>query len=419
MGDQIEQKGKEPAVADAKAPEAPGAPEVKAETDKQLGKESDKQAQELTQPNDNPEGLPENSEWTDHYYELKKQLAEDPTKNGPLMGFALAALRLAAKYSKYYDMLPGVFAKSVEGSTDDGLDQEKANKLVEAHLKDKSPEQKAKDEEAAKKALADLNSQGEKPGGHVLGEGRAATKFVTSMLWGMDEFDDVRSLSTKLLKTSKGGESLYKETTMGELGKQPSIERGTLIIFAPEPLPSSKPNAMSGEKIVAYATGVGEGGDAEFKYYDLGDPNPVKTFKLSDGDSPLKATKTEILMVLKPNVEAYRDAKEEVPEGDLTDETAPEKALENSIQEIEKQNTVIETSIEEAKAMSIDPNQLNQLRDDAAKNYKLAQDTYNNQLKIKIEVSDPKVEKLNGYMKKLEELLLKAEENNKEAESLK
>ena len=258
-----------------KVPEAPKAPEVTA---------------------DNPEGLPKN-EWADSYYALKKQLEDYPEMNGPLMAFALQALRLAAKYAKYADMVPGVFAKSVADS-DVSIEKEKAEKLAEAHLKQKTKEEKDKIEADVKKSLIELEAA-EKLAKRTFGAEKASIKFATRTLWNNDDFEDAKTLSASLLNTSKFGEPLYKQKTPEEISQLKPIPEGTLIVFIP--------NMKSAEKIVAYATGF----EDEFKYYDVENPaNPIQTFRFNDKDSIIKKTGVQTLMILAPNVQSYKDAKE-------------------------------------------------------------------------------------------------------------
>lgn len=268
-------------VAAPKAPEAQKAPDAP-------------KTPEITPSN--PEGLP-NNEWADSYYALKKQLEDYPEMNGPLMTFALQALRLAAKYAKYADLVPGVFAKSVADS-DVSMEKEKAEKLAEAHLKQKTKEEKEKTEADVKKSLVELEAA-EKLAKRTFGAEKASIKFATRTLWNNDDFEDAKTLSASLLNTSKFGEPLYKQKTPEEISQLKTIPEGTLIVFIP--------NMKSAEKIVAYATGV----EDEFKYYDVENPaNPIQTFKFNDKDSIIKKTGVQTLMILAPNVQSYKDAKE-------------------------------------------------------------------------------------------------------------
>jgi hypothetical protein len=217
--------------------------------------------------------------------------------NGPLMAFALQALRLAAKYAKYADMVPGVFAKSVADS-DVSIEKEKAEKLAEAHLKQKTKEEKEKTEADVKKSLVELEAA-EKLAKRTFGAEKASIKFATRTLWNNDDFEDAKTLSASLLNTSKFGEPLYKQKTPEEISQLKPIPEGTLIVFIP--------NRTSAEKVVAYATGF----EDEFKYYDVENPaNPIQTFKFNDKDSVIKKTGVQTLMILAPNVQSYKDAKE-------------------------------------------------------------------------------------------------------------
>lgn len=281
---------------------------------------------------DNPEGLPKN-DWTDSYYALKKQLTDNPEMNGPLMQFALASLRLAAKYAKYMDMLPGAFAKSVSDS-DVTIEKDKADKLADEHLKflKKTKEEKDKAEAETKKALVDLEAA-EKAANREFGAEKASIKFVTRMLWNNDEFEDSKTLSSSLLNTQKFGEPLYKQSDKGKLAEQASIEEGTLIVFIPNP--------KTAEKVVAYATGTAD----EFKYYDVTDPaSPIKTFKLKEKDSIINKMEVQTLMVLVPNVQAYKDSKEVISSEDA------EKKTQAAFDKIKADNESVAKDIVENKA---------------------------------------------------------------------
>lgn len=325
---------KNPEVKKVEAPKTAPSPEaVKAPEAEARRAEGDKAAQAAVTkppvaPFENPEDLPDN-EWSRQYYDMQKQVKENPNMQGPLMAFALAALKLAAKYAKYTDMMPGAFSGRVAKSEelkDVKLDPKRAAELVDAHVN-----KKGKSEENVKKELEALKEK-EKTGGPKLGIERAATKFVTGVLWNIDDFTDTGTLAANLLHTTKGGQPLYKEMdgTKDDINKlAPSdVQRGTLIIFIPK--------FENGEKVVAYATGV----EDEFKYYDLESPSdPVKTFKLRDSDSPLKSSKTTVQMVLLPNIKAYMDAKEEAPvEETPTPAPAPAEAKTVNPEELSKKN---------------------------------------------------------------------------------
>lgn len=328
-----------PAAAPVAAPEAAKNPGVIAR-----GKEADKAAQAATAPDaskaaedpkvaettfNNPENLPDN-EWSRQYYELKDQVRDNAAMQGPFMDFALAALKLAAKYAKYTDMVPGAFSSRVAKSEelkDLKLDPKKADELVDAHVN-----KKGKSEEDAKKELDALKEK-EKTGGPKLGIERAATKFVTNVLWNIDDFTDTGTLAANLLHTTKGGQALYKQMDgeKDDISKlSPSdVLRGTLIVFIPR--------FENGEKVVAYATGV----EDEFKYYDLESPSdPIKTFRLRDSDSPLKSMKTKVQMVMLPNVEAYKAAKDEAPTEAAAETPAPAPAEAKAVnpEELGKKN---------------------------------------------------------------------------------
>lgn len=323
----------------------------------------------------NPENLPDN-EWSRQYYELKDQVKDNPAMQGPFMDFALAALKLAAKYAKYTDMMPGAFSSRVAKSEelkDLKLDPKKADELVDAHVN-----KKGKPEEDAKKELAALKEK-EKTGGPKLGIERAATKFVTNVLWNIDDFTDTGTLAANLLHTTKGGQALYKQMDgeKDDINKlAPSdVLRGTLIVFIPR--------FENGEKVVAYATGV----EDEFKYYDLESPSdPIKTFKLRDSDSPLKSMKTTVQMVMLPNIEAYKAAKEEAPAEAV--EVKTQKALEK----IEKDNVDGERMIKEYPNNS-SPANLAQLKTTAATNFSEADKMYN-EMDAKSKSDELNIEKL-------------------------
>lgn len=376
---------KNPEVKVAEAPKAAPSPEVdKNPGVKARGVEADKAAQAAVSPDatkppevpfENPENLPDN-EWSRQYYDLQKQAKENPNMQGPLMGFALAALKLAAKYAKYTDMMPGAFSSRVAKSEelkDVKLDPKRAAELVDAHVN-----KKGKTEEDAKKELAALKEK-EKTGGPKLGIERAATKFVANVLWDIDDFTDTGTLAANLLHTTKGGQALYKEMDREkeDITKlAPSdVQRGTLIIFIPK--------FENGEKVVAYATGV----EDEFKYYDLETPSdPIKTFKLRDNDSPLKSLKTTVQMIMIPNVKAYRDAKEEAPAEDI--EVKTQKALEK----IEKDNLDGERMIKEYPN-NPSPANLSQLKTTAATNFSEASKMYT-EMDAKSKSDELNIEKL-------------------------
>jgi hypothetical protein len=492
-------------------------------------------------PAENPEDLPDN-QWSRQYYELKAQIAGDSNMQGPMMAFTLMALKLAAKYAKYFDMMPGAFANRVNNSEelkDKKLEKEEADKLVAAHLKEKTPAEIEKAEADAKKALDELKKAEEKAG-HKLGVERASTKFVTNVLWGNDNFNDTGTLVASLLHTSKGEVNLYNQITPDELAAKSPVPRGTLVVFVEDPL--------KGDKLMAYATGS----EDEFKYYDLEDPsNPIKTFRLKDATSPLKKPKTLIQMILSPNVEAYRNAKE-TPVAETAEETEtalnkikadneavakkikdkdpeaktaataalkaanekyssmealskseeydeaklkvaeaeakakadakeatteekeaytkaqensaaakkfkenfekmrklrdeaqknndevnkppvdPEKALEDSMKEMEKKNDEIEKKTDEIKK-ALKPEEFKKLskedqkklkedqkklKESAVEIHKLLKETYDAQVKVKVEKTDPNFEKWSKGMLRLEALLVKADQNNETAKKL-
>ncbi|MCX6734486.1 MAG: hypothetical protein NTZ25_01085 [Candidatus Peregrinibacteria bacterium] len=323
----------------SKAPEAPK-PEVTkpGETPEPAGTpmppEAPKPAEAAKAPEAtyaNPEDLPRN-QWTESYYALLAQMKANSSLNGPMTLFALAALRLAAKYSKYMDMIPGSFEKDIDSSTVT-IDKDKAEKLADEHLKflKKTKEEKEKAEADTKKALMDLDAS-EKAAGRTLGAEKASTKFVAKMLWNNDEFEDTSTLSASLINTTKFGVSLYKKETMDDLVKQSSIEGGTLLIFIPHP--------TTADKAVAYATGVAD----EFKYYDSTDSaNPVKTFKLSDQDSILHKVGVQTLMILAPQVQAFKDSKEVLSPEDI------EKKTQEALDKTSTDNATIAKDIEENK----------------------------------------------------------------------
>ncbi len=382
-------------------------------------------------PFDNPENLPDN-EWSRQYYELKEQMKNDINMQGPMMGFALAALKLAAKYAKYTDMFPRAFANRVNNSDalkDKALSKEQADKLVEAHLNDKG-----KTEEQTKKELEALKAEGDKEGGNKLGAERASTKFVTNVLWNNDEFNDTATLAAHLLHTSKGGENLYNEIAQQQLDAKSPKGKGTLIVFVP--------NWKSGEKVMAYSTGVAD----EFKYYDIESPgNPVQTFKLSAPNSPIKKPDVKVLMILAENVEGYKNAKEEVAAEGIEDKT--KKALEK----IEKDNAEGARMIQEYPKNK-NPDNLAILQTAAASNFAEADKLYQEMdaksksddnlnvekltkdeaaAKTKAKATDAtdedknlykKIEEANKFKENLAKLKLlrdQAEKNNTEAQKLK
>jgi|GEM_PF-2301887 len=360
MAQEVPKKPENPSVAGKRS-------EVKEDASKkrQVTPEPSKDLADVKAPEkpmDNPEDLPDN-EWSKQYYDLKQQLNDNPTMKGPLMDFALAALRLAAKYAKYTDMFPGQFADRVDNSDalkDKALNKEQADKIVDAHLNNKG-----KSEADTVKYLAEMKEK-EKSGGSKLGIERAATKFVTNVLWNNDDFNDVGALAAHLKHTVKGNVPLYQAITTDDLVQQSPVPKGTLLVFVPNP--------QNGEKVVAYATGNAD----EFKYYNLESTgNPVVTFKLNDNDSPLKKATVPMLMILSPNIQVFKDAKEEAPAETSTETKVVniDEATTKSMDKIDAGNKNVSQMIEEYKKKA-NPANLATLKTAAKSNFDAAEKVY-------------------------------------------
>lgn len=341
-------------VAPGAAPESAERKEVKVAGAAEHGKETAVPAKDLVKPGDkekpaeqkadedkdkpfdNPEGLPEN-EMTRLYYQQKEIMSKNDAKNGPIASFTLAALRLAAIYYKYLDLLPGRYEEKIVND-----DESKSKKLTKEQLAQVlKPEPKGKSEDEVGKALAaKIKVETEKK--HIFGGERASTKFATNVLWGNDDFNDFSTLAASLLHTSKGSGdntvSLYKQIEADELDKK-DVKKGTLMVFIPD--------IKTADKVVAYATGNKD----EFKYYDVnGQGDHITTFRANDKESPTKKLDQRVLMILEPNLKAYQEAKDDsVDSTTEKTELTPEQITDKALAAIDTGNKDISTRIEEQK----------------------------------------------------------------------
>lgn len=271
-----EDKQAEAAVpaADLKAPTeaqaSPEAPKAPAEAPKTPEERADL-AHAVGETATLEEELPDNK-WSQAYFQLKRQIAEDPTMRGPMTEAFLSIMLIAAKYYKYADMVPGAFLtrlKEDDDVKDKKLSDDEIRKIVEA-----------KRDEAREKAAFDAvkaHIEEQKLAGKKIGLEKASTKYACRALWGIDDIDDASTLAAKLLhskkETADANFPLYRQSTLAALKKQ-GMPFGTVLIFVPK--------AMNADKAVAYATGNAD----EIKYFDTA-KNAEVTVKLSDASSPI------------------------------------------------------------------------------------------------------------------------------------
>lgn len=318
------------------------------------------------------EELPDN-QWTRYYYDLKAQVDSNPAMQGPLANMALAILLMAAKYSHYFDLMPGKFIARL--SEDDDLKDKKFDKVADKDKIDKIVRAKGTDALAlaALKTLQDAD----KLAGKKTGIEKASTRYVTNALWGVDGIDDAASLAANLLHTKKtpgGGDDvgLYNLGTLDAVKAQPIIPKGTILIFVP--------NMKRGHKIVAYATGVADG----FAYYDIEkEGGKVVTFNLRSADSPVKS-ELGLMAVLVPNTAAYAAAMDAPPEKPAepvkpvdaeAGRKASQEAADRAVAAIEKGNQETKLLIDEYK-MNPNPRNLPILLQVAEEKEKAAQEAY-------------------------------------------
>ncbi|MBI5754368.1 hypothetical protein HZA40_04465 [Candidatus Peregrinibacteria bacterium] len=317
-----------PETKPEKKPEAPQGvtpkegPAVSSAAGAERGKLGDKTAKDVApdaskeKKNEGEEEMPDNK-WSQAYHDLEAQLKANPGMQGPLSTFALAMLRLAAKYSNYVDLMPGRFETTITTS-EEYKDKSLDGKQLDAVLKG----DKAKAEVDTLKDLKE-KAEKEKTAGHKLGRERASTKFVTNVLWGFDDIEDTTTLAASLIHTTKSDVALYEVSTLDKI-KSGSPKKGTLIVFVPD--------LSKGEKVVAYATGVAD----EFKYFDIEDATkPVHTFKLSDADCPVKKM-IGLMTVLVPNIDNFKAAPDEKAEGEAKPADAPEAAKLTPVESVKK-----------------------------------------------------------------------------------
>lgn len=248
-------------VARGVAPEAGGKPEalpagadqITPEVIDATGKKVDKIEAEL------PQG-----EWTDTYKAVKAEIDANPEMQGPLANGILALLALAAKYSRYADIIPGRFLSRIEKDEklkEKKFSNEELKKVVEAK-KDQAREDGAKAKAAA---LKEAN-------GDPVGIERASTKYACSALWGIDNgIEDADTLAAKLLHTA-----YFRKADFGAL-KRDGMPFGTVLIFTPK--------FDKAEKVIAIATGNG----GEYRYFDPA-KGSVQICNLKDEGSPLRSS---------------------------------------------------------------------------------------------------------------------------------
>lgn len=437
-----DKKGPEAAKADIKkAPEnAPADPtkpkaEVKAETGKAVQGAADdvakgnvKPTDTTTKPQEAPkaqevqkpaeEELPDNK-WTRYYYDLKAQVDSDPAMQGPLANMALAILLMAAKYSYYFDLMPGKFVARL--SEDEDLKDKKFDKVADKDKIDKIVSAKGTDALAlaALKKLQDAD----KLAGKKTGIEKASTRYVTNALWEVDGIDDAASLAANLVHTKKtpaeGADvCLYNLGTLEAVKSQEIITPGTILIFVPD--------KRRGHKIVAYATGNKD----EFKYYDIEKPgdDKIQKFYLRNADSPVKS-ELGLMAVLVPNTVAYAaavDAPPEKPAEPVKPAVDPEaakktmlEAADKAVADIEKGNQETRLLIDEYKRKPY-PTNLPTLLQVAEEKEKAAQQAYDS-VKSNFEGAQKKtaeIQKVKDYQSKFETILNTAKANNTEAKKL-
>lgn len=375
-------------------------------------KKADKPAEGKEKPAEGAEDLPDN-EWSQAYYNLKEQLKATPAMQGPLSTLALAFLRLAAKYSNYADLMPGSFRTKILESTEykgKTLNPEQAKKVLDrANKTDGEEAEKNKVAGELKKQEDDLIKDGRR-----LGRERASTRFVNNtLLGGIEGIDDATSLAASLIHTqrtnSEGNpEYLYysPEKNLDTL-KAGTIAKGTILIFVPD--------MSTGEKVVAYATGGGDGSSVNFRYYNVGkkvdgkdaeakDPTGVIDFKLGSPNCPVK--QLGLLAVLEPNFERFAAAPETPPEAPAdkpatNPDTKPETKEDRILASIEKENAAIKQMIDEYPKNPGEAN-LKIAKEAANKNFVAAKETYD-QLKAQAESEEFNVTKLVAAEKTAEE----------------
>lgn len=420
--------GKELDKSQVKAtPSAQPAELVKAETGEAIKAEGDKAAKAVVPeadqkapaeaPKPATEEIPENK-WSQYYYDLKDRVDKNPALQGPLTSMMLALLLMAAKYDHYADLMPGRFVTRLnedEDLKDKKFDKEKEKDKIEKIVAGQGTES------AALENLKKLQEENQKSGKKT-GVEKACTRYVTNVLWGLDDIDDAASLSAYLLHTKKstadGEVGLYNLGKFNEVKNQENIAKGTILIFVPD--------LRKGHKIVAYATG----NKNEFKYFDIEkEGGKVETFNLRSADSPVKS-EMGVMAVLTPNTETYKNAKEVEPEKPAepakpaaeTPEAIKEKmqkSTDEAIAKIEKGNQDVANLIQKYKLNLVKTN-LPILLQEAEAKVKAAQQAYDT-CKEAYEEAQKKaadVTKEKEYLDKVEALLKAAQDNLVEAGKL-
>lgn len=281
-----------------------------------------------------PEGeLPDNR-WSKKYYELKAQLEQNPAQRGSISNLLLALYLMAAKYAHFADLMPGHFMNTV--TKDEDLLGKKLDPKNEANKEKIGKIVGSKgSEELAKKNLEKM-MEADKAAGRKTSIERASTRYLTNLLWGIDDIDDAATLTATLLHTKKltseGEVALYNVGNFQNVRNQENIAKATILIFIPEPI-------KTGNKIVAYATGNKD----EFEYFD---PEKGKQeFNLRAPDAPITSD-YRLCAILLPNTEAYDKAVELPPEVTESESAA---ALSEKLKHTEEIMTVLEKGNQEVK----------------------------------------------------------------------
>lgn len=302
-------------VQDPKKAPVPGADAqkenaLKPETDPKLVLERGKQATEVAKsttevydPILDVKDVPDNY-WGQQFRKLQERVRNGEQSSGIGTNLMGVGMLLAAKWSKYADLIPGKFEEKLETTfksktfTPEELAEMEKNKKLSQAEKDKKRSEAL--DSASKEAKNDKDAKKDPR------MEKESTEYLCAAL-GFPSYDNVTDLAARLKNstktfTKKVGKEVeeteipyYKSATLAEITKTDAPE-GTVLVIVPK--------FMEGNKVVARRKGP----EFTYEFFDAAEGKLV-TFQLTDKASPIQLNPMNMLVAFIPSKEMEKKEK--------------------------------------------------------------------------------------------------------------